>query len=110
MTPRVTGAISSTVVTLSRNADTTAVTTESIAKIAQGCALPRFADQTARNSNMPQRREIDTSIIMPVRRAIVLKSMPRTASSWVSTPLMIISPAPSSAMIERLIRSVTIRR
>jgi hypothetical protein len=27
---------------------------------------------------MPQRREIDTSLVMPVKSAIVLKSLPRT--------------------------------
>ena len=58
---------------------------------------------------MPQRREIETSIIMPANSAIVLKSMPRTASSWVNNPVVIISPAPSRAMIERLMRSVMIK-
>ena len=82
----VTGATSSTVVTLSRKADKTAVATDSIASIAQGCARPFFAAQIARYSNMPQRREIETSIIIPVKSAIVLKSMPRTASSWVRRP------------------------
>ena len=59
---------------------------------------------------MPQRREIETSTIMPVKSAIVLKSMPRIASSWLSTPEMIISPAPSRAMIERLMRSAMTSR
>ena len=59
---------------------------------------------------MPQRREIETSTIIPVNSAIVLKSMPRIASSWVRRPLTTITPAPSSAMIERLIRSAMIRR
>ena len=59
---------------------------------------------------MPQRREIETSTIIPVNSAIVLKSMPRIASSWVNTPETIISPAPSSAMIDRLMRSVMTRR
>ena len=35
---------------------------------------------------MPERREIDTRIIMPVRRPIVFQSMPLSASSWSSTP------------------------
>ena len=51
---------------------------------------------------MPQRRAIATSTIIPVNSAIVLKSMPRIASSWLSTPLTTITPAPSRAMIERL--------
>ena len=76
MTARVTGAINSTVVTLSRNAETTAVTAESKPGIAQGWACPLFADHTARYSNMPQRRETETSTIMPVSKAIVLESIP----------------------------------
>jgi hypothetical protein len=97
----------STVVTLSRKAESTAVVTDSIKSIIQGCARPFFADHTARYSNMPQRREIETSIIMPVRSAMVLKSTPLIASFWSRTPTTIISPAPSRAMIERLRRSVT---
>ena len=53
-------------------------------------------------SNMPERREIETRIIMPVSRPMVLKSMPLIASSWFSTPTRIITPAPISAMIARL--------
>ena len=59
---------------------------------------------------MPQRREIETSIIMPAKSAIVLKSMPRTASCCVNTPVMIMMPAPSMAMIERLMRSAMISK
>jgi len=107
---KVTGAISSTVVTLSRKAETTAVISDSSARIAQGFARAFFADHTARNSNMPVRRAMPTSTIMPVNSAIVLKSMPRIASSWLSTPETIRAPAPSSAIIERLMRSATISR
>ena len=57
-------------------------------------------------SNMPERREIETRIIIPVRRPMVLKSIPRIASSWFSTPTRTIMPAPRSAMIERLTFSV----
>ena len=45
----VTGAIRSTVVTLSSSAENTAVTTESITRIAQGRASTRLADQIAMN-------------------------------------------------------------
>ncbi len=51
---------------------------------------------------MPERREIDTRIIMPVSRPMVFQSMPLSASSWSSTPTTIITPAPSSATIARL--------
>jgi hypothetical protein len=59
---------------------------------------------------MPQRRAIATSTIIPVNSAIVLKSMPRMASSWLSTPETIMTPPPSRAMIERLMRSATTSR
>ena len=68
---------------------------------------PFCADHTARYSNMPQRLVIATSTIIPLSNAIVLKSMPRMASSWLSTPETIMTPAPSIAMLERLIRSAT---
>ena len=67
-----------------------------------GCAFAAFADQIARYWNMPERREIDTRIIMPVSRPMVFQSMPLIASSWSSTPTRIITPAPTSATIARL--------
>ena len=51
---------------------------------------------------MPERREIDTRIIMPVSRPIVFQSMPLSASSWSSAPMTTITEAPSSATIARL--------
>ena len=101
----VTGTISSTVVTLSRKADSTAVVICRMTRMPAGCALASCADLIARYWNMPERREIDTKIIMPVSRPMVLKSMPWMASSWSSTPTRIITPAPISAMIARLICS-----
>ncbi len=67
-----------------------------------GCALANCADRTARYWNMPERREIDTRIIMPVSRPMVLKSMPWMASCWSSTPTRIIMLAPTSATMARL--------
>ncbi len=75
----VTGTTSSTVVTLSRNAEATAVTTASIARIPAGFALTSFADQIARYSKTPHFRVIETMIIMPTSRPMVLKSMPAIA-------------------------------
>ena len=77
----VTGTISSTVVTLSRKADSTAVVICKRTRMPAGCALAACADQMARYWNMPDRREIDTRIIMPVSRPMVLKSTPWIASS-----------------------------
>src|SRR6185437_14967300 len=69
----VTGTINNTVVTLSRKAESTAVVICSINNIPAGCALADCADHTARYWNMPERREIDTKIIMPVKRPIVFQ-------------------------------------
>ena len=61
---------------------------------------------TATYWNMPERREIDTRIIMPVRSPMVFQSTPLSASSWFITPTMTITAAPSSATsMERLIFS-----
>ena len=95
-------------VTLSSSADSTAVTTCSSSRMPHGLALAFLAAHTATYWNMPERREIDTRIIMPVSRPMVLKSMPRTASAWSSTPTTIIRPAPSSATMARLTFSLMI--
>ena len=76
----VTGTTSSTVVTLSRKAESTAVVICSRNRIPAGWALAACADQIAMYSNMPERREIDTRIIIPVSRPIVFQSMPLMAS------------------------------
>jgi len=47
------------------------VTIDSKARIAEGRACPIFADHTATCSNMPQRRAIATSTIIPVSSAMV---------------------------------------
>ena len=75
----VTGTISSTVVTLSRNADSTAVTTPSTARMPRGFAFTSFADLTAAYWNAPDFSIIPTIIIMPISSAMVLKSMPFSA-------------------------------
>jgi hypothetical protein len=68
-----------------------------------GLALAFCApDQTARYSNMPERRDTDTRIIIPVSRPIVFQSMPLSASAWSSAPMNTIAEAPSSATIARL--------
>ena len=67
-----------------------------------GCARATFADHTARYSNIPERREIETRIIIPVRRPMVFQSMPLNASSWSNTPMITITHAPISATMARL--------
>ncbi len=46
-----------------------------------GCAFAAFADHIARYWNMPDRREIETKIIMPVSSPMVFQSIPLIASS-----------------------------
>ncbi len=76
----VTGATSKTVLTLLSSADSIAVVTCSSARMPAGLAFARCADQIARNWNMPERRAIDTMIMMPVRSPIVSQLIPATAS------------------------------
>lgn len=78
---RVTGTISSTVVTLSSSAEKTAVTRQSISSMPGGFALTRLAAQMATYWKMPHLPVIATSTIMPVSRPMVLKSTPRMAAS-----------------------------
>ena len=106
----VTGTVSSTVVTLSRNAENTAVTIDIISRMPHGLASTFFADQMATYWKRPERRVMLTISIMPSNRPSVLKSTAPIASFWLSTPVRIRSPAPSSATIARFNRSLMITR
>ncbi len=98
----VTGTVSSTVVTLSRKAENTAVTIDIISMTPHGLASTFFADQIATYWNRPERRVMLTISIIPSSRPSVLKSTAAIASCWVSTPTRISVPAPSSATMARL--------
>ena len=63
-----------------RTAERNAVATCKMSRMPAGCALARCADQMARYWNIPERREIETKIIMPASRPIVSQSIPLTAS------------------------------
>ena len=102
----VTGTVSSTVVTLSRNAENTAVTIDIISRMPHGRASTFFADQIATYWKSPERRVMLTISIMPSSSPSVLKSTAPTASFWSRTPVRISSPAPSSATIARFSRSL----
>ncbi|KFB72582.1 MAG: hypothetical protein AW09_002230 [Candidatus Accumulibacter phosphatis] len=67
--------------TLSSKAETTAVTTASMARMPAGLAFTSFADQIARYSKTPDLRVIETMTIIPTSRPMVLKSTPATACS-----------------------------
>ena len=75
-TSNVTGAINSTVVTLSRNADATAVISISRIITRSGDPLARFAAQIATYSNTPVRRSTPTMIIIPNSRKMTSQSTP----------------------------------
>ena len=77
----VTGAIKSTVVTLLRNAEITAVTICSSTKSAAGLARAHCAQRMARYWNTPERCAIDMIIIMPTSVPIVFQSTPLSASA-----------------------------
>ena len=104
-----TGAISSTVVTLSSSEENTAVTSESMNNIPHGLALTFFADHTATYWKTPLPRVMATITIIPANNPSVLKSIPEIAVSWFRTPSVIIRLAPSPATIARLTLSQTIR-
>ena len=75
-TSSVTGATSSTVVTLSSSADATAVITTSITMIANGLPRARLADQMARYSNTPVCLTMLTMTIIPSSKKMTFQSTP----------------------------------
>ena len=89
-TSSVTGAISRTVVTLSSNADATAVTRTSRIMIRSGEPFARLADQIAMYSKTPVWRSTPTMIIIPNSRKMTSQSIPvsceKNASSDSTTP------------------------
>ncbi len=78
----VTGAISTTVVTLSRNMDTTVVTVPSKTSSRTGRPRETRPAHTARNWKKPVGSSSATRIIIPSSSPRVLKSM--AAIAWVS--------------------------
>ena len=111
-TSSVTGAMSSTVVTLSSRAEATAVITISITITAKGRPRARLADQIARYSKTPVCLMTLTMIIMPRSRKMTFQSTPVSSlknAVWASTaPSTTIAAAPASAAATRWIRSVAI--
>ena len=75
-TNKVTGAINSTVVTLSNRAEAKAVINTSNTMTRNGEPLARLAAQMAMYSNTPVRRTIPTMIIMPSSRKMTSQSIP----------------------------------
>ena len=97
-TTKATGTIRSTVVTLSKNAENTAVINPNKIKIGNGFPFPIFDAHIAIYWNIPHSFAIPTITIIPTSRPRVLKSIPSIAFSWFSMPSKIISVAPDIEM------------
>ena len=111
-TSRVTGATSSTVVTLSRSADAPAVSVQSSTSNGYGRPRVRLALQIARNSKSPVRRSPATTSIIPSSRKMTFQSMPvsseKKASSAPTIPTAKTAATPPRAAVVRGTRSVAI--
>ncbi len=105
----VTGPMSRTVVTLSRNADKTAVSRMNKTMIFQGSPFARWAHFTARHSKTPESFTTATNSIIPRSTPSVLKSRcPMATSKGMTCSAMSIT-APTSAISVRWIFSETMR-
>ena len=111
-TKNVTGAISSTVVTLSSTADAAAVTTTRIVITRNGRPRARLAAQIATYSNAPVRWITATISIIPNSKKMTFQSIPdsseKNACSASVAPISSITVAPPSAAATRCTRSVAI--
>ena len=108
-TESVTGVIRTTVVTLSRNAETTAVTSERISRSRIGWPSDRTTDRIASHSKNPVRARIEAMIIIPTSRKMTLRSIAANASCWSTMPSRTITIAVRSAISVRSQRSTAIR-
>ena len=97
--------MSRTVVTLSRNAESTAVIRQKRTMIIQGLPLAIFAALMARYSKIPEFLTTATKIIMPARTPSVPKSMCSMPTSNETMPVRISTTAPASAAVVRCIFS-----
>ena len=103
----VTGARSTTVVTLSRNALTTAVTMEVSTRSAYGRPSARRTASTAIHWKTPVFAAMFAMTIIPASRRMTLRSTNANASFWSTMRKRIMSEAPRSAASVRWIFSVT---
>ena len=100
-TVKVTGPISNTVVTLSRNAERTAVIMQNNTMITHGLPFAIFAVRIAMYSNMPEFLTTATNIIMPTKTPSVPKSMCSMPVSKLRIPVRMSTTAPASAATVR---------
>ena len=104
-----TGASRTTVVTLSRKADSTAQTTHRTISSRYGSPPASFADRIASHWKKPVRRRIAAIVIIPASRKMTLRSMAPNASSWSMIPTTTTTVPPRRAAIVLSIRSVAIK-
>ncbi|OPZ90872.1 MAG: hypothetical protein BWY73_01228 [candidate division TA06 bacterium ADurb.Bin417] len=94
----VTGAMSSTVVTLSRKAEIRAVMAGKKSRISSGLPRAALAERMARYWKRPVFLATATTSIMPTSRKMVFQSIAAKASAWPSTPVARTTTAASSEM------------
>ncbi len=100
--------MSTTVVTLSRNAEAIAVITHSTSRIRHGSAPATLMARMATHWNTPVFRMTLAMTIMPRSRKITFQSTSWNASSWPMTPETIISTPPANAATVLWMSSVAI--
>ena len=108
-TDRMTGVIRTTVVTLSRNADRTAVTVARIRSSRIGWPRERMTDRIASHSKKPVLARTEAITIIPASRKMTLRSTAANASCWSITPRTMTSIPPINAISVRSQRSSAIR-
>ena len=99
------GVSRTTVVTLSRKADRTAVNTVSETSRRNGFPSESRIAWPATYSKKPVFRSAPAMIIIPTSRKMTLKSIAANASCWSTTPRTMTSMAPRSATSVRSKRS-----
>ena len=107
-TESVTGVISTTVVTLSRNAESSAVIVARISSSRIGCPSESITERTASHSKNPVLDRIDAITIIPTSRKMTLRSIAAKASCWSRMPSTTIRRPPMSAIRVRSQRSIAI--
>ena len=109
---KVTGTMSTTVVTLSSTADTTAVTIDAMTSTRYGSPRVMRTASTAIHWKRPVFASMFAMTIIPASRKITLKSTTDSekASPWLRSPVAMTTTAPRSAASVRCSRSVTMRK
>ena len=108
-TDSVTGVMSNTVVTLSRKAETPAVTRHRMMSRRRGSPRDMRTECTASHWKKPVLARALASTIIPANRKMTLRSMAAKAVSWSMTPRTIRSSPAKSATSVRSRRSEAMR-